>query len=81
MQPGFGQSLITLLQNGADATGLCLLAAILAVSAWTCLRRGSLSPARKHGSYLLLCALAAPLSMFASLACGLALLQKAGSAQ
>jgi hypothetical protein len=79
MQPGFGLSLITLLQNGADATGLCLLAAILAVSAWTCLRRGSPSPARKHGTYLLLCALAAPLLMFATLAYGLALAQNAQS--
>lgn len=79
MQTGFWRSLITLLQNGADATGLCLLAALLAVSAWTCLRRGSPSPARKHGTYLLLCALAAPLLMFAILACGLALAQNAQS--
>ena len=79
MQTGFWRSLITLLQNGADATGLCLLAALLAVSAWTCLRRGSPSPARKHGTYLLLCALAAPLLMFAILACGLSLAQNAQS--
>jgi hypothetical protein len=79
MQPGFGLSLITLLQNGADATGLGLLAALLAVSAWTCLRQGRPYAGQKKGVYLLLCALAAPLLMFASLACGLALLLKAQS--
>ena len=83
MQTGFRQSLPTLLQNGADLTGLCLLTALLAISAWTCLRpqpvlrHGSPSDGQRYGFYLLLCALAAPLLMFASLACGLALLQKA----
>jgi DNA-binding transcriptional MerR regulator len=79
MQTGFGQSLIKLLQDGADATGLGLLAVLLAVSAWTCLRQGRPSGGQKHGTYLLLCAFAAPLLMFASLACGLALAQEAQS--
>ena len=79
MQTGYGHSLITLLQNGADATGLGLLAALLAVSAWTWLRPGRPIAGRKRDVYFLLCMLAAPLLMFACLACGLAALQRAPS--
>ncbi len=83
MQTGYWQSLPALIQNGADLTGLFLLTALLTLSAWTCLRpqpvlrHRSPSAGQQHGFYLLLCALAPPLLMFASLACGLALLQKA----
>lgn len=75
--------LIALVQAGADLTGLCVLTTLLAVSGWTCLhpqpvlRQIRPSAGQSHGFYLLLCAFAAPLLMFASLACGLALLVKA----
>ena len=75
--------LIALVQAGADLTGLCVLTALLAISGWTCLhpqpvlRQTRPSAGQTHGVYLLLCAFAAPLLMFASLACGLALLVKA----
>lgn len=80
MQTGASHSMSMLLQ-GADLTGICLLAALLAIGAWTCLRpqpqpqtgqRGAGTP----GVYLLLCAMVAPLLMFAALAFGLGLLQK-----
>lgn len=91
MGTGDWQSMAMLL-HGADLTGLCMLTALLALSAWACLRP---QPAQRHrspsagqacGFYLLLCAIAAPLLMFASLAAGLGLLQKvqpllSGSAQ
>lgn len=82
MQTGVWQSMITLL-HGADLTGLGLLTALLALSAWTCLRpqpvlrQARPSAGQTFGFYLLLCAIAAPLLMFASLASGLSLLQKA----
>ena len=75
--------LIALVQAGADLTGLCVLTALLAISGWTCLhpqpvlRQTRPSAGQSHSVYLLLCAFAAPLLMFASLACGLALLVKA----
>lgn len=75
-------SIITLLGQGADLTGLCLLTSLLAVSAWTCLRPQPLlrrlrpSAGERFGFYMLLCALAAPLLMFASLALGLGLMQE-----
>ncbi len=76
-------AMIALLRNGADLTGLCLLTALLAISAWTCLRpqpvprQSRPAAGQTFGFYLLLCAIAAPLLMFASLALGLGLLQKA----
>jgi hypothetical protein len=79
---GAGQSMSTLL-HGADLTGLCLLTALLAISAWTCLRPQPVlqqtrpSAGQTFGFYLLLCAIAAPLLMFGSIAAGLGLLQKA----
>ena len=78
-----GQSMTTLLLTGADLNGLCMLTALLAVSAWTCLRpqtarrQAMPSAGQSFGFYLLLCAIAAPLLMFASLAYGLGLLQTA----
>lgn len=83
MQNGGWQSMATLLLQGADLTGLSMLTALLAVSAWTCLRpqpaqrQAGQAAGRAFGFYLLLCAIAAPLLMFASLASGLGLLQKA----
>lgn len=83
MQTGASHSVSMLLQ-GADLTGICLLAALLAIGAWTCLRpqpqprqRGA-GPAAVStaGIYLLLYAMVAPLLMFAVLAFGLGLLQK-----
>lgn len=81
MQTGASHSMSMLLQ-GADLTGICLLAALLAIGAWTCLRpqprqRGA-GPAAAGAPviYLLLCAVVAPLLMFAALAFGLGLLQK-----
>jgi hypothetical protein len=80
-QTGGWQSMTAVL-HGADLTGLCLLTALLAVSAWTCLRPPPVlrhsrpSAAQTFGFYLLLCAIAAPLLMFASLASGLGQLQK-----
>jgi hypothetical protein len=84
------QLFISLLRGGADLTGLCMLAALLAVSGWYCLqpqRRSQLAslaisptaaPIRQpRRFYLLLCMLPAPLLMFAGLASGLALLQQA----
>lgn len=82
MQTGGWQSMITLLLQGADLTGLGMLTALLAVSAWTCLRPQQVqrqarpSAGQTFGFYLLLCAIAAPLLMFATLASGLGLLQK-----
>jgi hypothetical protein len=82
MQTGAWQPMSTLL-HGADITGLGLLTALLAISAWTCLRAqraprlASTSAGRAYGFYLLLCAAAAPLLMFAVLAIGLGLLQQA----
>lgn len=82
MQTGALQSMSNLL-SGADLTGLCLLTALLAISAWACLRP---QPALRQASppagqtfriHLQLCAIAAPLLMFAVLASGLGLLQKA----
>jgi hypothetical protein len=81
MQTGAWQSMITLL-HGADLTGLGLLPALLTLSAWTCLRpqpvlrQARPSAGQAFGFYLLLCAIAAPLLMFACLASGLSLLQK-----
>ena len=83
MGTGGWQSMLTRLLQGADLTGLCMLTALLAVSAWTCLRPQAVqrqarpSAGQQFGFYLLLCAIAAPLLMFASLAAGLGLLQKA----
>lgn len=83
MQTGSLHTLITLFRSGIDLTGLSMLTAVLAVSAWTCLRpqpvlrHGMPAAGQAHGFYLLLCTLAAPLLMFASLACGLALLLQA----
>jgi hypothetical protein len=83
MQTGDWKSMITLQLHGADLTGLCLLAALLAISAWTCLRpqpvlRQARPPAgQTFGFYLLVCAIAAPLLMYASLASGLGSLQQA----
>ncbi|MET0962009.1 MAG: hypothetical protein ABWY05_04220 [Noviherbaspirillum sp.] len=82
MQTGSWQTLIPLFRSGADLSGLCLLTALLAVSAWVCLRQQPVSehraaPAQTHGFYLMLCTLAAPLLMFFILACGLALVQQA----
>jgi len=82
MESGGWQSMTAML-HGADLTGLCLLTALLAVSAWTCLRpppvpsQSRPAAAQTFGFYLLLCAIAAPLLMFASLASGLGQLQKA----
>jgi hypothetical protein len=83
MQTGAWQSMITLQLQRADLTGLCLLTALLAISAWTCLRpqpvlRQTRPPAgQTFGFYLLLCAVAAPLLMYACLVSGLGLLQQA----
>ena len=82
MATGGWQAMTTLLLHGADLTGLCMLTALLAISAWTCLRPQPVqryarpSAGQTFGFYLLLCAIAAPLLMFASLALGLSLLQK-----
>jgi hypothetical protein len=83
MQTGAWQSMIALQLHRADLTGLCLLTALLAISAWTCLRpqpvlRQARPPAgQTFGFYLLLCAIAAPLLMYACLVSGLGLLQQA----
>ena len=80
MQTGASHSMSMLLQ-GADLTGICLLAALLAIGAWTCLRPQPLqrgagpAAAGTPGIYLLLCAMVAPLLMFAALGFGLGLLQ------
>jgi len=80
------QSFSSLLRGGADPAGLGMLAALLAISGWYCLRsQVSSGPAlpgrppvdRPRRFYLLLCMLAAPLLMFAGLTYGLALLQQA----
>jgi hypothetical protein len=83
MQTGNWQSMIALQLHGADLTGLCLLTALLAISAWICLRPQPAlretrpSAGQTFGFYLLLCAIAAPLLLYASLASGLGLLQQA----
>jgi hypothetical protein len=83
MQTGAWKSMITLQLHGLDLTGLCLLAALLAVSAWTCLRpqpvlrQARPAAGQTFGFYLLLCAIAAPLLMYASLTSGLGMLQQA----
>ena len=83
MQTDSLHTLFTLFRSGADLTGLCMLTVVLAVSAWSCLRpqpvlqHGTPPAGQAHGFYLLMCSLAAPLLMFASLACGLALLLQA----
>ena len=75
--------MIALQLHRADLTGLCLLTVLLAVSAWTCLRPQPVlrqtrpSAGQTFGFYLLLCAIAAPLLMYASLASGLGMLQQA----
>jgi len=75
--------LTTALLHGADLTGLCMLTALLALSAWVCLRpqlavRGARPPAgQTSGLYLLLCAMAAPLLMFAGIAALPGMLEKA----
>jgi hypothetical protein len=82
MLTGAPQSMFTLLLNGADLTGLCLLTAVLAISAWTCLRPQPVlrharpSASETFGFYLMLCAIAAPLLMYVTLAAGLSLLQQ-----
>jgi hypothetical protein len=82
MQGGASQPMSSLL-HGVDLTGLCLLTALLAISSWACLRprpaaRGERPAAgQAYGFYLLLCAIAAPLLMFASIAAALGMLQKA----
>ena len=74
---------LTALPPGVDAIGLCLLTALLAISAWACLRpqpaarSARPSAGQAFGFYLLLCAIAAPLLMFASIASALGMLQKA----
>jgi hypothetical protein len=83
MESGGWQAMTTTLLHGAGLTGLCMLTALLAISAWTCLRPQPVqrqirpSAGQTFGFYLLLCAIAAPLLMFASLALGLSLLQQA----
>ncbi len=63
-----------------------MLTGVLAVSAWYCLspppvlRHTAPSAGQRHGFLLALCALAAPLLLFASLAGALALAQQAGMA-
>ena len=83
METAAWHSMIALQLHRADLTGLCLLTALLAISAWTCLRpqpvlRQTRPPASQtFGFYLLLCAIAAPLLMYACLDSGLGLLQQA----
>lgn len=79
-------SLPSLIVAGSDLAGLCMLTALLVASAWCCLsppptlRHLAPSAGQQHGILLALCALTAPLLMFASLAGGLALTQQAGTA-
>jgi hypothetical protein len=76
----------SLILAGADLTGLCMLTGVLAVSAWYCLspppvlRHTAPSAGQRHGILFALCALVAPLLLFASLAGALALAQQAGMA-
>jgi hypothetical protein len=76
----------SLIVAGTDLAGLCMLTGVLAVSAWYCLspppvlRHAAPSAGQRHGILLALCALAAPLLLFASLAGALALAQQAGTA-
>ena len=76
----------SLILAGIDLTGLCMLTGVLAVSAWYCLspppvlRHTAPSAGQRHGILFALCALAAPLLLFASLAGALALAQQAGMA-
>jgi len=76
----------SLILAGIDLTGLCMLTGVLAASAWYCLspppvlRHTAPSAGQRHGVLLALCALAAPLLLFASMAGALALAQQAGTA-
>lgn len=76
----------SLILAGTDLTALCMLTAVLAVSAWYCLspppllRHTAPSAGQRHGILLVLCALVAPLLLFACLAAGMALAQQAGIA-
>jgi hypothetical protein len=75
----------SLIIAGTDLAGLCMLAGVLAVSAWYCLwpppvlRHTPPSAGQRHGTLLALCALAAPLLLFACLAGALALAEQAGT--
>lgn len=75
----------SLILAGTDLTGLCMLTGVLAASAWCCLsprpvlRHTAPSAGQRHGVLLALCALAAPLLLFASLAAALALAQQDGA--
>jgi hypothetical protein len=75
----------SLIIAGSDLAGLCMLTGLLAVSAWYCLspppvlRHTPPSAGQRHGILLALCALAAPLLLFACLAGALALAQQAGT--
>jgi hypothetical protein len=75
----------SLIVAGTDLAGLCMLTGVLAVSAWCCLspppllRHTPPSAGQRHGILLALCALAAPLLLFACCAGALALAQQAGT--
>jgi hypothetical protein len=83
------QLFFSLLRSGAGLPGLCMLAALLVISGWYCLKpqpwSQSASRAKSDAAhlrqpprfYVLLCMLPAPALMFVSLASGLALLQQA----
>lgn len=75
----------SLIVAGTDLAGLCMLTGVVAASAWYCLspppvlRHTAPSAGQRHGILLALCALTAPLLLFACLAGALALAQEAGT--